>query len=167
MSRAHFARIAGLLIFGVCTNVPSFAQQTFSPSSVVPNPVVEQMIRAVPDGESIAELKGYVGPSTAETVRLYDSLSLKRYIEIPRSAIVNMAQEGDSKTGPVKLYVRGTAIVVSASRLTASASASSHQAMALPGARPRDVSLCYQYSIECAWSPAACLAAILCYGGAQ
>jgi hypothetical protein len=166
MSRANFARITGLLIFCLSTNAPSFAQQTFSPSSVAPNPVVEQMLRATPDGEPLVELRGYVGPSTPETVRLYVSLSLSQYLEIPRSAIVYLLPEGDPKTGPVKLYVRGTATVVSANRLIASSAASSQQAIALPGARPRDLGECYTAVVECGWVPLACLAAANCLAGA-
>ena len=81
------------------------------------------------------ELKGYVGPSTPETVRLYMNLSLSSYVEIPRNAVVNILQEGDSKTGPVKLYVRNSATIVTAVRHSASTISSSRRAGMFAGAR--------------------------------
>ena len=122
--------IAAAVLFILCfsRNAPSFAQQTDRPFSISPNPLIEQMLRASPDGDQIVELRGYVGPSTPDTVRVYKSLTLSHYFEIPRSAIVHSSQEGDANTGPVKLYVRGSAMIVSATRHTASAASRTRRA---------------------------------------
>jgi hypothetical protein len=166
MPRANFVGSTVLLLLCLCIATPSSAQQTFNPSSIVPNPLVEQMLRAAPDGEQIVELKGYVGPSTADTVRLYADLMLSRYIEIPRNAIVNMVQEGDPKTGLVKLYVRSSATVVVASRFSVNAGSLSLRASALPGARPRNAVGCLLYGIEClAGNVLACAASAGCIEG--
>lgn len=158
---------AALLMFCLVTVAPSSAQQTFNPSSIAPNPLVEQMLRAVPEAERIVELRGYVGPSTAETVRLYGDLTLSRYFEIPRNAIVNMVQEGDPKTGPVKLYVRSSATVVVASRFSVSAGALSLRESVVPGARPRTPANCVLLALECSLGiPLACVQALGCLEGA-
>src|SRR5262245_59177677 len=101
------AAVGLLLLF--LAGTPLFAQQQQTAPTIEPNPLVEQMLRSAPEG--IVELKGYVGPSTPEMVRLYMSLTLSSYVEIPRSAIVNVLQEGDPKIGPVKLYVRSSATI--------------------------------------------------------
>jgi hypothetical protein len=98
------------LTFG---NNGSLAQQTLAP-----NRVVEELLRASPN-ELTIELSGYVGPSDPGTVRLYKDLSLSSYFDIPKDAIVS--QEGDSKTGPVKLHVRNSATIVLGGRLKADA----------------------------------------------
>jgi hypothetical protein len=115
----RFARTAafGLIALGLA-GTPLFAQQNVP--EIAPNQLVEQMLRSAQNGDgSIVEFRGYVGPSTPETVKLYPNLSLSSYLEIPRSAIVNAVQEGDPKTGPVKLYVRGSATIVTSVRHSA------------------------------------------------
>jgi hypothetical protein len=116
-----------MVLIALSANVSLFAQQ--SPSSttpptqapqLAPSPIITEMLRAAPEGEGLVSFSGYVGPSTPDTVRLYENLSLSRYLEIPRSAIVHALQEGDSKTSPVKLYVRSSAMIASVNRGTAS-----------------------------------------------
>jgi hypothetical protein len=99
MMRASIVSVAAMFFLPV--TMPASAQQTqaFSPSVVKASPLVEQMLGTTTDGDRIVELKGHVGPSTRDTVRLYADLSLTRYFEIPRSAIVSMVQDGDPNTG--------------------------------------------------------------------
>ncbi|HVF78079.1 MAG TPA: hypothetical protein VNA28_07260 [Solirubrobacteraceae bacterium] len=96
------------------------------PSAITPNPLIERMARATPDGEDIVELRGYVGSSGPGTVRLYETLSMSRYFEIPRAAVVGSAYEGDPVTGRAKLYVRGSTKIVWARSLTASVASRTH-----------------------------------------
>src|SRR5436189_243811 len=125
MARTCFAITAALFAVCLLAMAPSLAQQTTP--TIVPNPLVEQLMRAAPQGEKLVELRGYVGTSTPDTVRLYADLSLSRYFDIPRSAIVHLVQEGDPKTGPVKIYLHGSTAIVSGIRHSASAIAPSSQ----------------------------------------
>jgi hypothetical protein len=104
-----------VLIFSLLAPAFCFAQQT----SITTNAIVEQLLRDA-GGEQIVELSGYVGPSTPETIRLYQDLSLIRYLEIPRAEIIHSLQQGDPKFGPTKIYVRGTAKILVAKRQSAS-----------------------------------------------
>ena len=103
-----------------------------SSSSITPNPLIEQMLRASSEGEEIVELRGYVGPSTPDTVRLYEKLSMARYFEIPRSAIVCASYEGDPTTSPVRLHIRGSATIVWARSLTAGTASRTHRLEGFP-----------------------------------
>jgi len=123
MIRKYLVALIGAL---VALWLPAHAQQRAP--ALTSNSLIEQLQKATPDGERLIELRGYVGPSTPETVKLYRSLSLANYYEIPRNAIVNVVQEGDPKTGPVKLFVRGSATIVHATRLSAGMFSSSRQA---------------------------------------
>ncbi|MGX9432611.1 MULTISPECIES: hypothetical protein [Bradyrhizobium] len=79
----QFARAAafGLIALGLA-GTPLFAQQNVP--EIAPNQLVEQMLRsAQKDDGGIVEFRGYVGPSTPETVKLYRTLSLSSYFEIP------------------------------------------------------------------------------------
>jgi hypothetical protein len=96
--------------------------------------------------------------------------SLPRYFEIPRSAIVSMVQDGDPKTGPVKLYVRGSATVVSAGRLPAATAASvSQRAETLPGATARGLLQCQIWAAQCTGlaQGIACILAAGCLAGLE
>ena len=61
--------VSTALMFLLFVTVPSSAQQT-SPPSITPSPLVGQMLGTATDSEPIVELKGYVGPSPPEIVRL-------------------------------------------------------------------------------------------------
>jgi hypothetical protein len=151
-------------MFLLFVTVPSSAQTP----SITPSPLVGQMLGTATDSEPIVELKGYVGPTTPEMVRLYADLSLQRYLEIPRGAIIGKVQEGDPTSGPVKLYVRGSTIVVSANRLSAANAAPTLQrAVTLPRARPREgPANCDIYLLECALGQGlACLLYGSCIAG--
>lgn len=129
--------VAVALIALGLAGTPLFAQQNVP--EIAPNQLVEQMLRNAQNGDgSIVEFRGYVGPSTPETVKLYRTLSLSSYFEIPRSAIVNAVQEGDPKTGPVKLYVRGSATIVTSVRHSAGLGPLSQSAAVLAAMRNSD-----------------------------
>jgi hypothetical protein len=126
MVRPHvFLAIAAL--FGLTTySLPSLAQaqrtqpQPFSPSSITSSPTVEQMLQNPKDGQpqTTVALRGYVGPSAPEVVRLYWDLTLTRYFEIPRNAIIQQVQGQDPKNDPVTLYVRSSTPIVTANSLS-------------------------------------------------
>jgi hypothetical protein len=95
-----------------------------TPPELQPSPIIEDMLRKSPEGGQIVEFRGYIGPSsTPDVVRLYQSLGLARYYEIPRSAIINAIRDEDPKTGAVKVYVRGSATIVIASKVPAAVAA--------------------------------------------
>lgn len=70
MSKKLIALAASLFIMGDTLICPSFAQEN-PPSPLVPNQIVEQLLRATPNGEPAVELSGYIGYATPESVRLY------------------------------------------------------------------------------------------------
>jgi hypothetical protein len=49
----------------------ALAQETINPSVLEPNLLVEQMLRAVPEGGRVVEVTGYVGPSEPDVIRIY------------------------------------------------------------------------------------------------
>ncbi|WP_076857930.1 hypothetical protein [Bradyrhizobium mercantei] len=101
---------------------PGQAQQPApadSNASIVANPAVERILRDPKQGEATVVLEGYVGLSTPETVRLYSDLTLQRYWDIPRNEIVRQVQGNDPEKDPIKLYVRSSTLVASASKMTA------------------------------------------------
>src|ERR1700741_283967 len=81
-------------------------------SSITPNLLIEHLLRESSDKDEIVELRGYVGSSTPDVVRLNKDLSASRYLEIPRGAIIHSSYEGDPTTCPLKLYVRGSTSIV-------------------------------------------------------
>jgi hypothetical protein len=134
-----------------------------------PNPKVEELLRKSPEGEQIVELKGYVGPSAPDTVRLYQSLSLSHYYEIPRSAIVSATREGDPTTGPVKLYIRASTPVVLATQLSADKAAFASARIDKSGGVLDPANPCYNECAACVIDalspipPVHCAACIACY----
>lgn len=176
MKRKPLKALAGLYLLCILPFGVSLAQQ--AAPGISTSPLVEQLLRAAPDGEQLVELSGYVGLSTPEMVRLYRNLSLSSYLEIPRTAIVHSVQEGDPKRGQTRLYVRGSATVVSAFRHNAqSLAASSRRAVGgvsarqfltqRDGANPRDVDRCWDYVAPClAGSFVSCLQLDACLTGA-
>jgi hypothetical protein len=147
MRLARKAALASVALFLVTT--PSFAQQNVP--EIATNQLVEQMLRSPQNDGGIVEIRGYVGLSTPETVRLYSNLSLSSYSDIPRSAVVNTVPEGDPKLGPVKLFVRGSATIITSVRHSAALVPSSQRAefLALMGTgngsqvRSRSTSVCF------------------------
>jgi hypothetical protein len=68
------------------------------------SPVVASLARSIEKG-GIVELNGLVGPSDPEKLRLYRSLELSYYLEMPREAILHAERIGDGKGGKVRVYV--------------------------------------------------------------
>jgi hypothetical protein len=131
-------RIAALAmcVLVLLVPVPTSSQPAFDPATVVPSPMLDSLARGAAGGDAIAEFTGYVGPSPADTVRLYTDLTLTRFIEIPRAAILQQVV-GSTAGSPVKLYVRGSTVVVVAARVSAGKAAVSGRsalARSLPGA---------------------------------
>ena len=84
--------------------------------ALTPNPLVERTLKSTEGNGVIVVLEGYVGPSSEDVVRLYDDLTLARYHDIPRSDVVEVSRLGTNDADPVKLYVKGTAMIVSSVR---------------------------------------------------
>jgi hypothetical protein len=176
MTRRIIAIPTAMVLIALSAHASLFAQQsptaqspsappTQAPHQLAPNPLITELLRAAPDGEEIVRFSGYVGPSTPETVRLYENLSLSRYLEIPRSAILH-SEEGDSKTSPVKIFVRSSAIITSVNRSTASSLstrgrkpvASSFKLGLQRGLPDQCITLC----LECPWLILSCVACDAC-----
>ncbi len=71
------------------------------------NPIIEKLSE-VAGRDSAVELQGYVGPSEPNVIRLYRSLSMTHYVEIPKDAILHAVETKDDDTGQVKLFVAGS-----------------------------------------------------------
>ncbi|MBD0693043.1 hypothetical protein BG452_40175 [Streptomyces sp. CBMA123] len=71
------------------------------------------------DGDKVTELQGYPAPPGHGTFRLFLDLSLSRYLEIPLEAILASVEPEETAPGPTKVYVRSSAQLVAARRLTA------------------------------------------------
>jgi hypothetical protein len=102
---------------GANSDTPASSTERFDPSSITPSPAVQQMVQGLQSNQkstqspvTISKLTGYVGPSTADTVKLYWDLSLSRYWEIPRSAI-RFQIPASSPDDPVHLYVPSTTAI--------------------------------------------------------
>jgi hypothetical protein len=131
------SRILPLVGLLIVVASPSIAQPTtttpFDPSSITANTTVNGLLEGMnarlrmpgntlpgvpPTGTVITRLKGYVGPSTAETVKLYWDLSLSRYWEIPRSAILSQVP-GNGPNDPVTILVPSVTPIITANSMPA------------------------------------------------
>jgi hypothetical protein len=73
------------------------------------NPIVEKLLS---QGEGpLVALKGYVGPSTGSTVRLYDSITLGSYTDVPKNAVITTTP-GSSDADPTTLYIRSGVVLI-------------------------------------------------------
>jgi hypothetical protein len=78
------------------------------------NPLLAKL--AARAGQSrIVEMEGYIGPADTGVVRLYGSLSMDSYTEIPKDGVIEAIECADSKDGRVKLYVADTTEVTEVS----------------------------------------------------
>ena len=182
MARLHILlAIAGLLGLMISPS-PSLAQaqqgqpQTLSPSSITPSAIVEQMLQNSKDQtQTMVALKGYVGRSgSPEVVRLYWDLTLTRYFEIPRNAIVQQMQGQDPKNDPVTLYVRSSTPIVTANSMSVDGAAAQRiESLGKTlsgggsGLKLTDMSACTPSFVTClAGYTAACMINIVCASGA-
>jgi hypothetical protein len=162
----------GLLVFAQLFTQPNFVHAQDNTVALEPNSIVEDMLRKLPgNSDSVVALKGYVGPVSYDTVRLYANLLLARWWDIPRKDVLSSVPSGDPKTEPVTLYVRSSAIVTTSVRHSAG-SAAAHsqaamsmraQALALPdgAAQPRAPGFCFSECLDCAAGCAYCC--VECY----
>jgi hypothetical protein len=101
------------------------------------NPLIAKLAGATSGGA--VELQGYVGPSEAGTVRLYRSLAMDSYVDIPREAILDAADVESDSEGRVRLYVQGTSelkeVSISSVRAPSSLAASRSRGLDLSFAR--------------------------------
>jgi hypothetical protein len=122
-ARQWFTTGSALFLVGMISNGNASSQEALDEGALEPSPLVEQLIRAAPEGDQIVELSGYVGPSESDKVRLYSSLSLLSYVEVSRSEILHVQRREADAIGPVKLYVRGSTKITRATQGTAASSA--------------------------------------------
>jgi hypothetical protein len=69
------------------------------------NSVVESLASAAEDA-GLARLEGYVGPSDSETIRLYGTLDMTYFADIPRDAILHAQQVPGRSDGSVQVFMR-------------------------------------------------------------
>jgi hypothetical protein len=74
-----------------------------------PDPLVEKLLKVAGE-DSIVEMEGHVGPSDGETLRLYSSLELTEWVDVPRHGILHVEEVRDERKR-VRAYVRGSAQV--------------------------------------------------------
>jgi hypothetical protein len=60
-------------------------------------------------GEPTVVIRGFLGASTDAGVRVYESLDLESYIDVPKSAIVHAEKDEVGERGAVRIHVRATA----------------------------------------------------------
>jgi hypothetical protein len=130
-------RTATLLLafFGLIYGTSLLIAQPFDPSSITPNATVNGLLeglnaRRPSPGNSIpgapsgstgtTQLKGYVGPPTTDAVRLYWDLTLSRYWEIPRSAILSQLP-GNGPNDPITIFVPSATPITIANSMPAEA----------------------------------------------
>lgn len=70
------------------------------------HPVIEKLVKAAGD-DSVAQLEGYIGPSKGDTVRLYLTLELTSYVDIPRDALLHVEELSEGE-GRVRTHVLGS-----------------------------------------------------------
>ena len=114
MTRALATMFA--FIFTLAINTPLLAQQPPQAPTIRSNATVERLMRSA-GGEGTVQLKGYVVQSSPEVVRLYWDLTLTRYFEVPRSAVLEQVQGSNPDSDPTTLYVKSSARIVSATSL--------------------------------------------------
>lgn len=86
------------------------------------HPVVEKLVKAAGD-DSVAQLEGYVGPSRGDTVRLYLTLELTSYADIPRDALLHV-EELSEAGGRVRAHLLGSREIQLVARRSVSVRAS-------------------------------------------
>jgi hypothetical protein len=74
------------------------------------NPLVAKLLD-IAKGDTIVQLEGYVGPSETSKLRLYRSLDLTEYIDVPEASILHIKELSKASDGPVRVWVRGSAKV--------------------------------------------------------
>lgn len=85
------------------------------------HPIIEQLVADPASPPEVTQLVGYLGKSTrAGHVRLYASLDLDEYTDVPEAAIRHAAEVPDTELehGGTRLWIEGTAEVVHEVRTT-------------------------------------------------
>ena len=66
------------------------------------DPVIAKLSEQA-NGEPVAELQGYVGPSGDDVIRLYGSRQMNSYVDIPQSAVLHIV-EPENENNPTMIY---------------------------------------------------------------
>jgi hypothetical protein len=72
------------------------------------NPLVAKLLDTAKD-ETVVQLEGYVGPSETSILRLYRSLDLSEYMDVPEVGILHFEELSEGGDGRVRVWVRGSA----------------------------------------------------------
>ena len=113
--------LAALMIFSAAS---AQAQQASS-LDLTPNPEIERLAKAVQEGEPLVPMKGFIGAASPNDVRLYTSMSLSTWVDLPKSAVVSVTRAGEGTSGPSTLFVRPNATASFGHRDTAATFSSS------------------------------------------
>ena len=71
-------------------------------SNPKPDPLIAKLSERA-NGEPVAELQGYVGPSEDEVIRLYESRQMITYVDIPKTAVLHIV-EPENENEPTAIY---------------------------------------------------------------
>jgi hypothetical protein len=74
------------------------------------NPLVAKFLDIAKD-ETVVQIEGYVGPSETSMLRLYRSLDLSEYMDVPEAGILHFKELSEGSDGLVRVWVRGSAKV--------------------------------------------------------
>jgi hypothetical protein len=75
-------------------------------SALEADPLVESLASAAERDSGVACLEGYVGSSDRETIRLYGTLNLTYFADIPRDAILDARYLPGRSDGSVQVFMR-------------------------------------------------------------
>jgi len=107
-------------------------------SSTKVHPVIEALEQA---NAATVVINGFLGTSEDNVVRLYDSLDLSSYIEIPKDDIIHMKSEESDKPGTISAFVRSSSEILSVHRSRFSALNLNQQLTpSVPGQFPTPIS---------------------------
>jgi hypothetical protein len=98
-------------------------EQKHNDDALSVNPIVARLVKGAGTG-SVIGLTGFVGPSEGVSIRLYESLSLDRYLDIPKDSVLHSLAVPDDAHGQVTIYVRSDAKIRAVAIMSATVSAS-------------------------------------------
>lgn len=81
-----------------------------------PHPIVRKL-EAAAAGDSVVMLEGFVGKGSSDRLRLYGSLDLRAYWDIPREDVL-AAEELSSDERRTRVFVRGSSNISATSTVT-------------------------------------------------
>ena len=77
-----------------------------------PKPIIKKLEEAL-KRDSVVHLEGYVGSSVEGTLRLYRTLNLESYVEVPKKEVIACVEIPNDNFGRVKVFIPASTMVKS------------------------------------------------------